>query len=71
MWRVSGLEGGVAIESIGIVFIGIGWVGLQPEWLGAPLVVHHIDNVVLVAGGDVVRLAEESSIRLRGSTASL
>ena len=51
---VPGLEGGVAVEAIGVVLVRVGGVRLQPEVFRTAVIVHDVDHVVLVSGGDVV-----------------
>ena len=56
---VAGAEGDVAVEVVGVVQVGVLGVGLEPEVLGAPVQRSQVDYLVLQAGGDVVRLAQD------------
>ena len=56
---VAGAEGDVAVEVVGVVQVGVLGVGLEPEVLGAPVQRPQVHYLVLQAGGDVVRLAQD------------
>ena len=56
---VAGAEGDVAVEVVGVVQVGVLGVGLEPEVLGAPVQRSQVHYLVLQAGGDVVRLAQD------------
>ena len=56
---VAGAEGDVAVEVVGVVQLGVLGVRLQPEVLGTPVQRPQVHYLVLQAGGDVVRLAQD------------
>ena len=55
---VASLERGVAVESRGVILLGICWVGLEPKRLRVARMVPQIDDMVLQPGSDIIRFAE-------------
>jgi len=68
---VAGLEGDVAVQVVGVLHVRIHGVGPDPEVLRVAVHVHHVLDVALEPRGNVVRLAQECSIKHGLSTACL